>query len=229
MKDIFLVDADDTILDFHTASGLALKSAFEEFGGGWKEEYAAEYRVINNGLWECLERKEITRTQLMETRFTVFLRHLQLYDADDKAFNRHYIQYLSTHPIYLDGAEAFLEALRKRGRVFIVTNGTSYIQKSRFDIAKLWEKVDGVFISETARADKPAKAYTDYVISHIERFERERAVWIGDSLSADIQAANDADITSIWFNLHGKPLRGQAIPTYTATNFQQALEIIKGL
>ena len=31
MKNIFLVDADDTILDFHGASALAIRLAFEKY------------------------------------------------------------------------------------------------------------------------------------------------------------------------------------------------------
>ena len=51
MKNIFLVDADDTILDFHGASAIALKTAFLESGIAWKDDYLSEFKVINAGLW----------------------------------------------------------------------------------------------------------------------------------------------------------------------------------
>ena len=60
-KTIFLVDADDTILDFHGASSLALQDAFISCGLEWKEEYKEKYKAFNDSLWEKLERKEITR------------------------------------------------------------------------------------------------------------------------------------------------------------------------
>lgn len=226
MKDIFLVDADDTVLDFHGVSTLAIRAAFNALSLTWKEEYEAEYRIINNALWEALERKEITREELMDTRFLRYLAHLGI-EADGVEFNKKYIEYLSKNPRYLEGAEAFLRKLRSMGRIYIVTNGTEYIQRSRFTIAKLWELADGVFISQTAGADKPAKTYTDYVIAHIDGFEKDRAVWIGDSLSADIKAANDAGIVSIWFNPHKKSESATIRPDYTVGGYEEIVHILR--
>ena len=66
---IFLVDADNTILDFHASSEAALKSAFESFGEKWKEEYGKNFTRFNDSLWERLERKEITRFSKNVFRF----------------------------------------------------------------------------------------------------------------------------------------------------------------
>lgn len=226
MKDIFLVDADDTILDFHGAAERAIEAAFTENGVEWKTEYMSTYRKLNAELWEALERKEITREWLMSQRFPIFLKHLGI-RLDGEAFNRVYIEHLSTHPLYLEGAQDFLKTLGKTGRVFIVTNGTESIQRRRFDISDLWSYAEDVFISEITGYDKPAKGYTDYVAAHIKDFDYARAVWIGDSLSADIKAANEANITSVWFNPHGKPVSEIAKPDYTVKNFMEIIEILK--
>ena len=227
MKDIFLVDADDTILDFHGVSESALKELFAEFSILWKEEYLAEYRKINDGLWRALERKELTREKLVSDRFHVYFKHLGMTEVDASAFNERYIRILSTRPVYFKGAEEFLQNLRNMGRIYIVTNGTADVQKSRFSICKLYEKVDGVFISELVGADKPDKKYTEYVVSHIEGFGRERAIWIGDSLSADIKAANEEGIDSVWFNPKKKKRNGAAVPTYEAENYEKIVDILQ--
>ncbi len=229
MKDIFLVDADDTILDFHGASAIALRVAFEESGIAWKEEYLAQFKQINGGLWEALERKELTRKELMERRFHVFLAHLELTQYDGDEFNRIFLNHLATHPLYIEGAEEFLRTLNEMGRVYIVTNGTAWIQKSRFDIAKLWDYAKEVFVSDLIGHDKPAKEYTDYVIKHIPQFSKERAVWIGDSLSADIKAAKEGDITSVWFNPHKKASVGEIRPDYVAESFEEILQTLKSI
>lgn len=229
MKDIFLVDADDTLLDFHGASALALKNAFKQTGIEWKEEYLEQFRIFNASLWEALERRELTREALMDNRFSWFLPRLGFEQVDGKAFNERFLHYLATNPIYIDGAQAFLTALRKMGRVYIVTNGTAWIQKSRFEIANLYAYADDTFVSDLIGINKPAKGYTDYVIAHIDGFEKERAVWVGDSLSADIKAANDANITSIWYNPHEKTANGQVLPTHQAKNFDETLKIIQNL
>ena len=118
-----------------------------------------------------------------------------------------------------------LTKLRRLGRVFIVTNGTKNIQQSRFDIVGLWSYAERVFISEEVGYDKPSKGYTDYVIQNIPDFDKKNCFWIGDSLSADIKAANEAGILSIWFNPQGKPLSNRAKPDYVASNFDEILQI----
>ena len=227
MKNIFLVDADDTLLDFHGASAIALKTAFIESGIAWEDRFLSEFKVINVGLWEALERKELTRKELMERRFHIFLKYMGMDSIDADAFNQIFLKHLATHPIYIDGAQEFLTELRRLGRVYIVTNGTAWIQKSRFDISNLWSYAEEVFVSDLIGFDKPAPEYTQYVINHIPDFCVENAVWIGDSISADIKAANDAKITSIWYNRHSKTLTGNILPDYTFVNFEEILTFLQ--
>ena len=225
-KNIFLIDADDTILDFHTSSKQSLIQAFFDCNIPFRQEYLDIFAAFNASLWQRLERKEITREELMRTRFPLFLKLLNITSVSGEEFNQIFLKNLSTKPIYMDGAIEFLKSLNNLGDVYIVTNGTAWIQKSRFDIANLWEKAKDVFISDLIGFDKPAKEYTDYVISHISQFDNTRAVWIGDSLSADIKAAVDAQIDSIWFNPHQKELKGETKPTYQAKSFDEILNIL---
>ena len=226
--DIFLVDADNTLLDFHKSAILAIRDTFELLGVECKEEYLKKYEVFNERLWRRLERKELSRDVLMNNRFTWFFQELGLTELDGKKFNEKYIITLSNRPTYFDGAEEFLKILRENGRVYIVTNGTEYIQKTRFDILGLWDKVDDVFISQSVGADKPDILFTNRVIVKIENFDNVRAVWIGDSLSADIKAANDSNIDSIWYNPQKTALQSDAAkPTYVAENFKKILSILQ--
>ena len=224
--DIFLVDADNTILDFHASSLLSVRVAFESFGVEWKDEYGARFTRLNDSLWEMLERKEITRERLINERFPRYLQELGFPEIDAVEYNKIFLESLALKPVYMEGAEAFLAELKKRGRVYIVTNGTTVIQRSRFEICKLNEKVDGVFVSESIGFNKPAKGYTDYVLSHIPDFSKARAVWIGDSLSADIKAANEANIASIWFNPLKKRGEMGITPDHEAENFAKILQIL---
>ena len=226
IKDIFLVDAVNTILDFHASSLLSLKKSFEKFGVEWREEYGTEFTRFNDYLWERLERKEITRDELLSIRFPQYLKILGIDTVDGEEFNRVFLHTLSLTPVYIEGAQEFLKTLRKNGRVFIVTNGTTNIQKSRFEICGLNELVDGVFVSETIGYNKPAKEYTDYVLTHFDGFSKERAVWIGDSLSADIKAAKDANITCIWYNPDKKGVKEDEKPDFYVDNFDKILRIL---
>lgn len=225
--DIFLVDADGTVLDFDASSVLSLKSALAAFGEEWKEEYGNKFFSFNDSLWERLERKELTREKLHEMRFPLYLSMLGFNHISGEEFNKRYLDGLSKLPVYIDGAEAFLKALKKAGRVYIVTNGTEWIQNSRFALLGLNELVDGVFISQAVGADKPSPVYTKYVLSHIEDFDSSRAVWIGDSLSADIRAANEAKIDSVWYNPKEKEEKEGFFADFKAKNFREILKFLK--
>lgn len=226
MKDIFLIDADDTLLDFHGSSVVALQDAFDACGLTWKEEYAEIYRRVNDSLWEALERKELTREALIVKRFPLYLSTLGL-QADGEKFNERYLRSLATKPIYVEGAEMLLETLRKLGKIYVVTNGTERIQRSRFAIARLNERVDGVFVSQVVGYDKPAKEYTDYVVKHIENFATERAIWVGDSLTSDIRSANEAGITSVWFNPNAKRISGDIKPDYVIRKLDELNKVLQ--
>ena len=118
--------------------------------------------------------------------------------------------------------------MRENGRIYIVTNGTESIQKRRFDILNLWDKVDGVFISQAVGADKPDIKFTERVIAQIKDFNSARAIWIGDSLSADIKGANLANIHSIWYNPQKISLKeNDPKPTYIADGFEKILSILQ--
>ena len=223
---VFFVDVDDTILDFHYSAIAAIRAAFADYGVEWRDEYEQVFTRFNTSLWAQLERKEITREYLHETRFPRYLQLLGFTHIDGGEFNEKFVKHLSTHPVYFDGAKKFLTALNRAGTVYFVTNGTLWIQRSRFDIADLWKYAKATFVSEEAGADKPAKQYTDYVFSKIPEFDRLKAVWIGDSLSADIQAAVNAGLDSIWYNPRKKQSNGSILPTYEAENYRQIMQIL---
>ena len=226
-KDIFLLDADGTILDFDGSSKIAIREGLKEFGIEWKDEYAAIYKTLNDGLWERLEAGELTREKLHEIRFRLYLEKLGADGSKGKEFNDRYMEHLATRPQYINGAEAFLKKLAKNGAVYIVTNGTAYIQKTRFDILDIFRYVRGVFVSGAIGADKPSPVFTKYVVEHIDGFEKSRAVWIGDSLTADIKAANEACIDSIWYNPNGNPLKKDVKPTFEVKDFVEIEKILE--
>ena len=107
------------------------------------------------------------------------------------------------------------------------------------DVANaIYDGTSAIMLSgETAAGKYPVKALkmmvriatrTEKDIDYRKRFfQREKAVWIGDSLSADIKAANDAKIASVWFNPSKKSLSGVVKPDYIAHNFQEVLNILR--
>ena len=150
-KDIFLLDADDTVLDFHGASALGIRDTLIGFGKEWKDEYGAQFKTLNDGLWQRLERGELTREKLLEIRFPMYLNELGFADISSDEFNEKYLHYIANNPMFMDGAEAFLHRLPNYGRVYIVTNGSYSIQQSRFRIVEMQKYASDVFISQRHR------------------------------------------------------------------------------
>ena len=75
MYKTILLDIDNTLLDYPKAEKYAIKATFEDFdffSNGSEsefEEIKKEYKVINDLLWEKLEKGEITSTELKVERF----------------------------------------------------------------------------------------------------------------------------------------------------------------
>lgn len=71
MKDyqFLFFDLDDTLLDFKAAEKIALPKLFAAHDFPLTPEVEHVYQKINGGLWTALEQGQVTRQELMATRF----------------------------------------------------------------------------------------------------------------------------------------------------------------
>ncbi len=198
MKDIFLLDADETLLDFRRGEREQLEKTLRSLGVDFIAEMFFVFHEINDGLWKKLERGETTRAVLVVERFRILFERFRI-KADEKEAAERYYESMKNSCYLLDGAEEFLKRLKARGRIFIVTNGSKKVQRARLAGSGILKYADGVFISEDVGADKPAKKYAEYVEEHIQNYARERAVWLGDSLTSDMPCAVKQGIDFVLF------------------------------
>lgn len=225
MKDIFLVDADDTLLDFRRAEAEQLSHALGEAGIAADERILRRFHAINDALWKRLERGETTRPRLVVERFEILLDEFAL-SGDPLALSAAYFARMKECAPLIDGATEFLAALKSRGRVFIVTNGSAQVQRSRLARSGIAAEADGVFISEEAGADKPSPLFARYVEARIPRYARERAVWVGDSLTSDMGCANAAGIDFVLFAPQGAP---EGYAGRYARSYGELLRLLDGM
>ena len=225
---IFLVDADDTLLDFSACCKEALKGAMALCNIPYEEGDEEKYSAINDGLWKRLERKEITHDDVFRLRFYTFLQD-KGWERESEKLNERYVDRLSASCEKIAGAEDFLTELKSMGRVFIVTNGTARVQRGRFKLFGMERFVEGVFISEELGAYKPAKEFLQAVEKRIDGFDKERALIIGDGLTSDILLGNNAGVDTLWLNFRKKENASAAQPTYEAETYQKALKIIRSV
>ena len=199
MIEFLFLDLDDTILDFHKAERIALSKTIRDFGVEPTEEILTLYHRINKAHWEMLERGELTRQEVKVNRFAVLFRELGA-AVDAEACARAYEHNLSIGHYFLPGAEEALEALQKKHRLFLVSNGTAAVQKGRMTSANLYRFFEQVFVSEEIGYNKPSKEYFDTCFARIPDFDPGRAVIVGDSLTSDILGGKNAGIATVWVN-----------------------------
>lgn len=207
MKDIFLIDLDDTLLDFGRAERENLLSALSSCGIAG-EALCERFHEINDGLWKALERGETDRETLKVRRFELLFSEFGI-EADAAEAAARYFNGFPAFCYPYEGALSFLKELKARGRVFIVTNGSERIQRAHLSAAGFLPCLDGVFISETMGANKPSRAFCEGVERGIGDFSRERAVWIGDSLTSDGQSAALMGVDFILFARGGSAYGGR--------------------
>ena len=194
-----LIDLDNTILDFDRAERIALEKAFIDFGIAPTEELLARYHVHNQRHWQMLERGEISRSQVLTGRFEALFAEQKI-TCDPEAIQPAYERYLCIGHYFLSGAQALLDALYGKYRLYIASNGNLQVQKSRIQSADLARYMDGIFISELIGFNKPDREFFERCFARIPDFKREETVIIGDSLTSDILGGINAGIRTIWYN-----------------------------
>lgn len=204
MVELLLLDLDDTILDFHKAERVSIAKTLQFFGAEPTEPVLARYHAINKWHWEQLEQGLITREKLLVSRFSMLFDELEI-KADPDACSRHYMEQLASGHYFMPGAEAALESLQEKYRLFLVSNGTAEVQRRRMESANLYRFFEDVFISQEIGVEKPSKLFFDRCFEKIPDFDVAKAMIVGDSLSSDMQGGRNAGIATCWVNPGKKP------------------------
>ena len=221
-----LFDADDTLFDFPKASSQAFSDMCRKNDVPDSPETYQLYHEINLVLWEAFNRGEITKEFLTLERYVRFLNALGL-DRDAAQCNRAYLLALGRTVYPMPYAEEVCRELVRRGhKLYIVTNAVASVQRSRLSACPFGDVFTAAFISEEAGAAKPHKAYYDYVRRQVPEITQENTLVIGDSLSTDIQGANNAGLPCCWFNPDKKAAPEELRIDYDIADLRQLLDIV---
>ncbi len=220
-----LVDNDNTLMDFSAAEHAALKDTLRAYHLPDDEETVSAYVRMNEALWRALERGETTLDALKPERFRQLLVYLEADASQAVTMSKCYEANLATHADLMPGAMEFVQALHGKMKIALVSNGISAIQRGRLSRCPYTDMLDAVIISEEVGASKPDAQMVDAALKALQCEEKAQAVFLGDSLTADVGAARNAGIDSIWISLHGKT---SDLPTYTVQNLMEAKDILLG-
>ncbi|WP_242068253.1 HAD family hydrolase, partial [Bacillus thuringiensis] len=119
-----LFDVDDTLLDFQKAEKVALRVLFEEKGIPLTDEIEARYKKINKGLWDAFEKGELSRNEVVNTRFSLLFKEYGE-EVDGILFENNYRNYLEEGNQLMQGAFEFINQIQGEYELYIVTNGVS--------------------------------------------------------------------------------------------------------
>ena len=151
MYKTILLDIDNTLFDYPKTEKYAIKAAFEDFdffSNGSEsefEEIKKEYKVINDLLWEKLEKGEITSTELKVERFRMLFEKANLSYSPEE-FSKQYLKRLGEGAFLLDGAEEVCKYLYGKYKLGIVTNGMKEVQYSRIGKSPIGKYIDKIII-----------------------------------------------------------------------------------
>lgn len=226
MIEFLFLDLDDTVLDFQKAERLALAKTLESFGLPPTDTVLARYHEINREHWERLERKELTRQQVLVGRFAALFAEMGL-SAQAEQVARAYEENLSQGHYFLPGAEEALKSLSKKYKLYLASNGTARVQAGRLKSAGIIPYFQEIFVSEEMGYNKPDPAYFDACFARIPGFRKERAMMVGDSLTSDILGGIQAGIATCWVNPHHKT--GSIRPDYEIESIVQLEALLKNL
>ena len=224
--DILLFDADRTLFDFDESEKLAFFEIAPRYGVASTNENFELYKKINHENWQALELGLVTKEVLGVRRFAQFLEAVHAVGNAQK-MNDDYLTALSKKSILFKDTLPLLEKLKGAGkRIFIITNGVTKVQEGRLKDSPILPYLEQVFISEQMNVSKPQKLFFDLVAQKIEGFTPENALVIGDSLTSDIQGANNAGLDCVWHNLENAPNDKGLKVTFEAKSLDEIGEFI---
>ena len=221
-----LLDADGTFLDFKRTEKQALIHTFEKHHLVLTPEIKAHYDEVNHGLWKQFELGLIDKKTVVYTRFVQLFKDLNI-DEDGIAFEDEYQETLSRFGYLLPEADEVLQRLSQHFQLYVVTNGVSHTQHTRLNDTGAVQYFKDVFVSEDIGYQKPMREYFEYCFDHMENFELEKTLMVGDSLTSDIQGGLNMGMDTCW--IHDEHQHNPGLPiTYEVKNLKELETLLLG-
>lgn len=203
------LDLDDTIIDFHANSRMALAAIYHDLGFNtlWPEplEWIENYESHNTALWSLYSAGAVTREVLRMERFRRPLRDAGMNDSEARELSVRldpiYLDKLAQGRILVPGAIPLLESLRHSGaKIGILSNGFEDVQYRKIDNAGLRPYIDLTVLSDEIGVNKPNPEIFRHAMQRSGELNPDRHIMIGDNPATDIAGAVTAGWQAIWFS-----------------------------
>lgn len=225
-----LMDADDTVFDFHKCEYNAVKNTFEKYNIKFTQLIYEKYSEVNDNLWKQFEQGKITRQKLRIQRFEQICKFFNITN-DDNIINDMadtYVEELSKQDIFIKGAYDAVKKISKLCDVYIITNGLAAVQRRRFVKSPVTEFLKDIFISDELGVQKPQKEFFDIVLEKIDEKNKSKILVVGDSLTSDMQGGKNAGLATCLYDFENKVTMPNNLCDYKITVLEDLCKIIKG-
>ncbi|MCH4009747.1 YjjG family noncanonical pyrimidine nucleotidase [Companilactobacillus sp.] len=222
---IILFDLDSTLLDTEKNAEKALHEMSIASSFAFDDSQIAYWHVLNNNLWQQFEDKQITRQELLDQRFARYFEHFGI-DVDTSDFQDEYIQLFANEHELIPHAKELLADLDSDHRMFVISNGTKFKQHAQISGAGIGDYFEKVILSEDIGFQKPDIRFFEEMEKQIPNANRSDMLIVGDSLTADIAGAVEANIDSVWFNPQNSQNKTNFEPTYEVDNLLKIESIL---
>lgn len=197
-------DLDDTLLDHHHAEHRALEALHADpdrpFGTHEFDAVHGAYRDINPVIWKEYAAGDLTKMGAKVGRFSRLLDRLELDTTPDHELADRYLAHYSRYWRPIPGALEAFQHLSDHLPVGILTNGFVEIQQAKLrQYPDLAERSRSVVISEEVGVLKP---HPDLFAEASRRASTppEQILYVGDSLSSDVEGGIGAGWQVAWFS-----------------------------
>jgi len=219
----FVLDADNTLFDFHRAERSALFETLSVLPGFiYSEQAYAEYHRINEILWRAFENGEVDQENLKQMRFRRLLESLEL-AGDPRRLASDYLTRLSRKDFLLPHALEVLETLSRKASLLLLTNGLAEVQRGRIARAGVEIFFEAIIISEEVGLAKPDPRIFLLAVEKL-RLPAYEILCVGDNPVSDIGGAQQAGLDTCLFM---DPLRsfgsGDPEPDYMITDLRELI------
>ena len=126
---------------------------------------------------------------------------------------------------FCPGAEAALDAAAAVGPVGVVTNGPERRQRAKLDALGIADRFRTVVYAAELPRSKPHAVPFERAVSELG-VDRERTLYVGDSLAYDVAGAQNAGLPVAW--LRGDEEPGDYEPEYVLDALDELPAILRG-
>ena len=220
-------DLDDTLLNHKKAEQNGLRDIYNKIPALQvvsADELLRVYAQINRGLWIEYAQGIIDRSTLHRRRFQESFEALGIDGELYEYAGSIYMEYYRTHWEWMKGAKQAFLKLYEYYETGVITNGFAETQRMKIRQFEFDKMCSTIIISEEFGLMKPDPAIFNEATQQAG-YAPEHILYVGDSLSSDVDGALNAGWNMAWYNPKNLPSEGRE-PHLNFQDFQELTDVL---